>query len=1169
MSHKSDSSPKGKADNSSFVLQAMQQQFERLNFVLGEVRDRMDHQEAAIRNLQGGRDRRRRERRVENEYENEGDDEDEEDLASEVGSGRHRRVRCERGHEWNPGGRDGVDRSLGSIKMKIPSFQGRTDPEVYLEWEKKIDLMFDCHNYSEEKKVKLAVIEFTDYAIIWWDQLVTNRRRNNERPVETWGELKALMRRRFVPSHFYRDLYQKLQNLTQGSRSVEDYHKEMEVAMIRANVEEDREATMARFLSGLNRDIANVIELQHYVEIEDMVHMAMKVERQLKRKGTARYTSVSNTTWKSKWDRNDSAEAKRKTEPPKGKDEGTSNKPKVESQPSRNRDIKCFKCLGSGHIASQCPNRRVMIMRDNGEVMTESEDDSDGMPELVDASDDDGVVYPVTGESLVARRALNTHIKVDDAEQQRENIFHTRCHVNNKWLNDCGEVRVDRQVLVTFSIGKYLDEVLCDVVPMHAGHILLGRPWQYDRRVTHDGFKNMYSFVKGGKTIKLAPLTPSQVYEDQLKLKSEVAHKRKCENESDQKRKSEKEIEQKRKIESENEQKRKSEKEIEQKRKSESENEKKERESAERKGKTKVSFYARESEVKRAFFADRPMILLVYKESYLNLDETNKSLPSLAVSLLQEFEDVFPEEMPNELPPIRGIEHQIDFVPGAAIPNRPAYRSNPEETKEFQRQVEDLMSKGYVRESMSPSSSQVDCTNPCITSLIFLALDLVIGPSGTCKGSLRLGPPWFPSPCAVPMLLVPKKDGTWRMCVDCRAINNIMVKYRHPIPRLDDMLDELHGSCIEVDEEKVKAIKEWPTPKSQRASLRLCSAPVLALPNFNKVFEIECDASGIGIGAVLMQDRRPIAFFKTWQHYLWPREFVIHTDHESLKHLKGQGKLNQRHARWLEYIETFPYVIRYKQGKENIVADALSRRYVLLTSMSAKLLGFEYVKDMYADDADFSDVYKACDKMAFDLMPLPIDGRSSLDGQKKAELVKSLHERVRLQIAQKNERVASQANKGRRRVIFEPGDWVWVHMRKERFPAHRKTKLHLRGDGPFQILEKINDNAYKVDLPGEYKVSATFNVSDLSPFDVGEDSWSNPFEERGNDGNQGGPSLKDPLQVPDGPITRSRAKKIKEAMQGLVQSTWDEASKSPTIKVGLKEGEPILIHLIQAVEDMT
>uniref|UniRef100_A0A2N9G1L0 Integrase catalytic domain-containing protein n=1 Tax=Fagus sylvatica TaxID=28930 RepID=A0A2N9G1L0_FAGSY len=163
-------------------------------------------------------------------------------------------------------------------------------------------------------------------------------------------------------------------------------------------------------------------------------------------------------------------------------------------------------------------------------------------------------------------------------------------------------------------------------------------------------------------------------------------------------------------------------------------------------------------------------------------------------------------------------------------------------------------------------------------------------------------------------------------------------------------------------------------------------------------------------------------------------------------------------------------------------------------------------------------------------------------------MVKKLHESVQQHIEKKTEQYANKANKGRRQVIFEPSDWVWVHMRKERFPARRRSKLHPRGDGPFQILEKINDNAYKVDLPGEYKVSATFNVSDLSPFDVGEDSWSNPFEERGNDGNQGGPSLKDPLQVPDGPITRSRAKKIKEAMQGLVQSTWDEASKSPTIK---------------------
>jgi hypothetical protein len=174
-----------------------------------------------------------------------------------------------------------------------------------------------------------------------------------------------------------------------------------------------------------------------------------------------------------------------------------------------------------------------------------------------------------------------------------------------------------------------------------------------------------------------------------------------------------KEIEQKRKSESENEneQKRKSEKEnrevAESKEKRVEPREKKERESAERKGKTKVSFYARESEVKRAFFEDRPMIFLVYKESYLNLDETNQSLPSLATLLLQKFDDVFPAEIPNELPPIRGIEHQIDFVLGTAIPNRLDYKSNLEETKELQRQVENLMSKGYVRESMSPCAVPV------------------------------------------------------------------------------------------------------------------------------------------------------------------------------------------------------------------------------------------------------------------------------------------------------------------------------------------------------------------------------------------------------------------------------------------------------------------------------
>ena len=168
--------------------------------------------------------------------------------------------------------------------MKIPSFQGKNDPEAYLEWERKVELVFDCHHYSENKKVKLAVIEFSDYAIVWWDQLVLNKRWNREPDVETWEEMKRVMRKRFVSTYYYRKLYNKLQNLRQGNCSVKEYYKEMKVAMTRANIEEDREATMARFLAGLNRQIKNVVELQHYVLLENMVDMAIKIDNQVKRR---------------------------------------------------------------------------------------------------------------------------------------------------------------------------------------------------------------------------------------------------------------------------------------------------------------------------------------------------------------------------------------------------------------------------------------------------------------------------------------------------------------------------------------------------------------------------------------------------------------------------------------------------------------------------------------------------------------------------------------------------------------------------------------------------------------------------------------------------------------------------------------------------------------------
>ncbi|KAL4278676.1 hypothetical protein GQ457_03G017510 [Hibiscus cannabinus] len=183
-----------------------------------------------------------------------------------------------------------------------------------------------------------------------------------------------------------------------------------------------------------------------------------------------------------------------------------------------------------------------------------------------------------------------------------------------------------------------------------------------------------------------------------------------------------------------------------------------------------------------------------------------------------------------------------------------------------------------------------------------------------------------------------------------------------------------------------------------------------------------------------------------------------------------------------------------------------------------------------------------------DLLPLPHEQVMNRDGQSKAEYVKKLHQQVKENLERRTQQYEKQANKGKKRVTFEVGDWVWVHFRKERFPNQRRSKLLLRGDGPFQVLERVNDNAYKLDLPGDYNVSATFNVSDLSPFDDFSDLRSNLFQE-GEDDVSTAVSIKeaDPEVLPQGPVTRSKARKFREVISLNCVKLSDSFNDIPTL----------------------
>jgi len=337
-----------------------------------------------------------------------------------------------------------------------------------------------------------------------------------------------------------------------------EYFKMMESILLKVGLQfESEEEKVARFVSGLRRDIQDLVELYKYSSLDKVLHLAIKVETQLQKKKEAKrngsYNDYYSSTWKDKERKHDKLPLKSfQDPPPRTNSSRPSNETPNSSQGTRTSSIKCFKCLGYGHIASNCPTKRTITLNLKREVMSEHSSPPSPKSTSSHTSSSSERIKPLEGGLLMIRHQLIQVSKELDPSQ-RQNIFHSRCNINDKlcpllidngscvnvastrvvdklglktiphakpyklsWLKE-EDIKVTQQVLINFSIENFKDEVLCDVVPMEANHILLGRPWQFDRKVFYDGHTNTYAFSFQGKKFTLLPLSPNQANRTKIK----------------------------------------------------------------------------------------------------------------------------------------------------------------------------------------------------------------------------------------------------------------------------------------------------------------------------------------------------------------------------------------------------------------------------------------------------------------------------------------------------------------------------------------------------------------------------------------------------------------------------------------------------------------------------
>jgi len=237
--------------------------------------------------------------------------------------------------------------------VKLHCFSGHNDPTLYLEWEVKVEKLFNVYKVTEDQKVRLTSLVCLDYVIQWWQQTVLDIGLNKRSIVVSWYDLKECMCTRFVPPHKKEHLL-KLQRLHQEPRTIKEYFEELETTLTKFNM--PNESKITQFVSGLRREIQDVVEIYEYSSLKKLVHIAIKVQSKISKKTI--FKNTPNDGFYKPFGKG-ANNISTKTSPSYFSKDITSHQKVSKHNPStstpksltKTSSTKCFKCLGFGHIA--------------------------------------------------------------------------------------------------------------------------------------------------------------------------------------------------------------------------------------------------------------------------------------------------------------------------------------------------------------------------------------------------------------------------------------------------------------------------------------------------------------------------------------------------------------------------------------------------------------------------------------------------------------------------------------------------------------------------------------------------------------------------------------------------------------------------------------------------